>query len=230
MRAGLTVVPGKGRFSSALLLLAGAVLWVIAVGAPAKAAGTTTETPKLFGSTEIRSGNLSKFEKWTEVLGRYAKEEPNELQKCAPTQFNPCNTARWRIFLYSLKDLPKRQQLDSVNAYLNKWMYIIDQVNWGKSDYWATPGQFLVKNGDCEDYAIAKYVSLLHLGFDKSQLRIVVLNDLNLKVPHAILAVYLDGEVLILDNQIVQVVPADRIKHYKPIYSINEGSWWLHRS
>ena len=230
MRGGLAAASGTVRSGLWLRSLAAvAALACIATG-PAGAAGVTTETPKLFGSTEIRSGNLSKFEKWTEVLGRYAKEEPGELQKCAPTQFNPCNTARWRIFLYSLKDLPKRQQLDSVNAYLNKWMYIIDQVNWGKSDYWATPGQFLAKNGDCEDYAIAKYVSLVHLGFDKSQLRIVVLNDLNLKVPHAILAVYLDGEVFILDNQIVQVVLADRIKHYKPIYSINEGSWWLHRS
>lgn len=230
MRGGLAAASGTVRSGRWLLFLAAvAALGFGAIG-PAGAAGVASETPKLFGSTEIRSGNMSKFEKWTEVLGRYAKEAPNELQKCAPTPFNPCNTARWRIFLYSLKDLPKRQQLDSVNAYLNKWMYIIDQVNWGKSDYWATPGQFLGKNGDCEDYAISKYVSLVHLGFDKSQLRIVVLNDLNLKVPHAILAVYLDGEVFILDNQIVQVVPADRIKHYKPIYSINEASWWLHRS
>ena len=61
-------------------------------------------------------------------------------------------------------------------------------------------------------------------------MRIVVMNDMNLKSAHSVLVVYLDGEALILDNQIAQVINAKRIRHYKPIYSINERNWWLHRS
>ena len=60
-------------------------------------------------------------------------------------------------------------------------------------------------------------------------MRIVIVQDLNLKVAHAVLAVYLDDTIKILDNQIKQVVEAGTIRHYRPIYSVNEESWWLHR-
>ena len=53
-------------------------------------------------------------------------------------------------------------------------------------------------------------------------MRIVVRQDLNLKILNAVLVVYLDGQPLILDKQIKQVVHASRLRHYKPIYSINQ--------
>lgn len=185
--------------------------------------------PRLFGTGEIKSKNLKKFNKWTSVLDRYAVEVKDELKKCTLTATNKCLVTKWRIYLKKLKDKTPRQQVELVNKYINKWLYIIDPANYNKKDYWATPKQFYSRNGDCEDYAIAKYASLVHLGFDKSQMRIVVLQDLNLRVGHAVLVVYLDGQPLILDNQISKVVNADRIKHYKPIFSLNETNWWLHR-
>ena len=90
-------------------------------------------------------------------------------------------------------------------------------------------GSFMTKDGDCEDYAIAKFMSLRQLGFDNGQMRVVVVDDLNLGVAHAILVVYLDGRAFVLDNQIASVVPAEIIRHYRPVYSINEDAWWLHR-
>ena len=93
----------------------------------------------------------------------------------------------------------------------------------------ATPQQFLTKDGDCEDYAITKFYSLLTLGFSNDQMRVVVLNDLNLRVAHAVLVVYVDGVAWLLDNQIRDVVLADAVRHYRAIYSVNETTWWLHR-
>ena len=116
-----------------------------------------------------------------------------------------------------------------VNSYLNQAHYILDIVNWGVEDYWASPYQFARKDGDCEDYAIAKFMSLRLLGFSNDQMRIVVLRDLNLKVAHAILVVDLNGTKYVLDNQIHDVVPASIIHHYQPIYSVNETHWWLFR-
>ena len=184
---------------------------------------------KVFGTIEIRSTKLAKFKKWTETLDRYAGEKPEELQKCRPTPTNKCHLARWRIFLAKIAERPEREKLELVNAYLNKWLYLLDPVNYGVKDYWATPKQFMLRNGDCEDYAIAKYMSLAHLGFPKDKMRVLVLQDLNLQTPHAVLLVEIDGEILMLDNQISKVISADRVKHYKPIYSINENAWWLHR-
>jgi predicted transglutaminase-like cysteine proteinase len=112
---------------------------------------------------------------------------------------------------------------------MNRKRYVIDPTNYGVPDYWASPVQFLHLNGDCEDYAIAKYLALRELGYDDEELRVVVLDDLNLGVAHAVLAVYSDDDVLILDNQIDTVVSANVIRHYRPIYSVNERHWWLHR-
>ena len=184
---------------------------------------------KLFGTREISSARLNKFEKWTGMLKRYAREKPNELAKCRITPTEPCHIAKWRIFLNTLRGRAPMEQLQYVNEYLNRYAYSLDPTNYGKKDYWATPREFMYRTGDCEDYAISKYASLLHLGWPRARMRIVVLQDLNLNTPHAILVVYRDGRALVLDNQIPQVIDASRIKHYKPIFSINEDRWWLHR-
>ncbi len=196
----------------------------LSVPAPAEAAKY-----KLFGTKEIRSKKLSKFKKWTDTIARYEKEKPSELKKCTVGGGQKCHLAKWRIFLNKIKGQSKGKQLALVNQFLNKWLYTLDPVNYNKKDYWATPNQFMQRNGDCEDYAITKYLSLLHLGWSKEEMRIVVVQDLNLNVGHAILAVYAGGKAWLLDNQIPQVIEANRVKHYKPIFSINEKFWWLHR-
>lgn len=183
----------------------------------------------VFGTKEIRSQKLTKFAKWTDTLNRYAEQAPSELEKCEVTPTNSCHVAKWRIFLHQIKDKPVREQVELVNAYMNRWMYRLDPVNYGQKDFWATPREFMFRAGDCEDFAISKFKSLAHLGFPKDKMRVLVLQDLNLNVGHAVLLVEVDGEILMLDNQITQVIAADRVKHYKPIYSINETSWWLHR-
>jgi len=54
------------------------------------------------------------------------------------------------------------------------------------------------------------------------------IKDLNLKVGHAVLVVYLNSRIYLLDNQIKQVVEANSVYHYSPVYSINENNWWRH--
>ena len=103
------------------------------------------------------------------------------------------------------------------------------KIGGGAKDYWAPPGQFFSKFGDCEDYAIAKFLTLRALGFTGDELRVVVVRDLNLKIGHAILAAYIDGKIYILDNQIKQAIAATTIRHYRRIYSVNEDGWCPHK-
>ena len=49
---------------------------------------------------------------------------------------------------------------------------------------------------------------------------------MNLRIAHAILSVYYKGKILLLDNQIAQVVDSRNVRHYQPIYSVNENGWW----
>ena len=211
----------SGRMVVTLAALLAVTLW------PASSAAA--KSAKLFGTSEIRSSKVAKFKKWSEVVGRYGKEKPSEMKACRPTPTERCVVARWRIFLKKIAKDPPRTKINKVNAYHNRWRYLLDPVNYKMKDYWATPKQFFSRRGDCEDYAISKYMALKHLGFTEKDMRVVVVQDLNLRVGHAILVVYLDGKPLLLDNQIKQVIDANRVRHYRPIYSINEKNWWLHR-
>jgi predicted transglutaminase-like cysteine proteinase len=186
--------------------------------------------PRLFGTAETRSDNLRPFTKWTWMLDRYAKEHTLDVAPCAQLGALKCRPKVWRDWLATLEGKPRRQQVELVNAYMNQRAYIEDLPNYGVPDYWATPREFLGKDGDCEDYAIAKYMSLRTLGFAESELRVVVLQDVNLGVPHAVLVVQLDGQALLLDNQIKTVIDQSRVRHYRPYYSINERHWWLHKA
>ena len=203
-----------------------AVLTSLAVPTPAEAAQRHSG---LFGTREVRAKNLKPFPKWTGMLERYFDERALSSGPCESIQFNRCHLAEWKRILADLENKDRMTQIRGVNRYMNERRYIVDPVNWGVRDYWATPGQFFDKRGDCEDYAITKSMALRALGFTNDSLRIVVLKDLNLRVAHAVLVVYLDGVAYVLDNQVKRVVRAEHIRHYKPYYSINEEHWWLHR-
>lgn len=192
----------------------------------------------LFGSTEVRRTSLSAFTKWEDMLSRERRgglELPADTSPlarsgaCRPDSPIGCARPGWEAVVAGLRSGDRMAQVRAVNATMNRYRYITDPENWGVPDYWATPRQFLQRDGDCEDYAIAKYMALKALGFAPATMRIVIVQDLNLGVPHAVLSLDLDGRELILDNQIQDVLPDTAIVHYRPIYSINETAWWLHR-
>lgn len=215
-------------------ILAAALLAVTSVEAAAAPAG-------IFGSNETRHSTIGTFKKWTDVLARSAGGGASARTpapaggrlppagRCIPDSPIGCSRPTWPKLIESLRGLDRRAQIETVNRELNRIPYVLDKDNWGVSDYWATPEEFLEHDGDCEDYAIAKYMALKTVGVPPSDMRIVVLQDLNLGIPHAVLAVRHNNQWLILDNQIKQVMPDTAIVHYRPIYSINEQSWWLHQ-
>ncbi len=211
--------------------LAAAMLAGVAAGLPLPAAAASApEYPKLFGTTEIRSANLALFPKWTGLLDRYFDELDVPAGDCADAKFNQCHLKYWGRFVDNLRDADPLVQLRRIHSYMNEAPYITDPRNWNMPDYWATPKQFFDRDGDCEDYAIAKFTSLRALGWSNDQMRIVIVQDLNLGIAHAVLVVYHEGVAWVLDNQIEDIIRADYILHYRPYYSINEDGWWLHRS
>ncbi len=181
----------------------------------------------LFGYRETPRKNLDIFPQWLSVLERHIKENVPE-GKCQSHLLDSCHVKRWHEFLASIRSLPALEQIRRVNEFANQRQYILDIENYGVEDYWATPRQFLYNNGDCEDYAITKMLSLKQLGFDISHMRIVVLQDTNLRIPHAVLAVDMKGDTLIMDNQVEEVISHQYIVHYVPIYSVNEKQWWMY--
>lgn len=207
-------------FRHRIVFLTAAVL-LLAAPSPAMARTNFFDTP----TTE--SGNLTPFKKWTTAVDR-TKEHLARLDiDCGKETFHSCIVPDWKRLLQDIRDRSLDDKLEAINQWGNKHPYIVDQLNWGMVDYWETPYELMAFNGDCEDYAIAKYYSLKAVGVPEEQMRIIIVQDFNLGgIIHAVLGVYDDNDLWILDNQIKQVMRADRIYHYKPIYAVNETSWW----
>jgi len=181
----------------------------------------------LFGYQEIQKKNLQLFPQWLAVLERHLLDIKAE-GNCQSAKFNQCHLRQWQTFLQSLQSLSATQQIKQVNQYANEKAYVLDVENYGLADYWAAPKEFLSNNGDCEDYAIIKMLSMKWLGFDVNAMRVVVVQDTNLRIAHAVMAIENNNDIFILDNQIEEVISHADIYHYVPVYSVNENSWWMH--
>ncbi len=150
------------------------------------------------------------------------------------------NDARLRVFNWGIlmeqdRDNPTITELvkmQHANDYFNQVRWLSDQEHWGQEDYWATPIETLATNGgDCEDYSIGKYFSLLKSAFDPAKLRITYVKSLTYNQAHMVLAYYQtpSAEPLILDNIKKEILPASKRPDLFPVYSFNGESIWLAR-
>lgn len=181
----------------------------------------------LFGYRQAIQADLADFPQWLRALERQLRDNLRDGD-CGEQRINRCHMKRWLEFLDGLRALPVAEQLREVNRYANEKDYVLDLDNYGADDYWAIPREFFGNGGDCEDFAITKYFSLRWLGYPRDEMRIVVVQDTNLSVPHAVLAVGRGADILVLDNQVRSVLGHRQVVHYAPVYSINERSWWVH--
>lgn len=139
----------------------------------------------------------------------------------------------WQEIMYVDSASDEMAKLNLVNDFFNGARFVDDIVQWKKSDYWATPIEFLIEDaGDCEDFSIAKYFTLLEMGVDGDKLRITYVKALELNQAHMVLAYYPtpSAEPLILDNINKSIRPASQRRDLKPVYSFNAKDLWIARS
>ncbi len=139
----------------------------------------------------------------------------------------------WRENIEFFNLLTEEEKLFAVNDFFNQLYFVDDIKLWGKNDYWATPLEFLGSNaGDCEDFTIAKYFSLLELGLPDKKLRMIYVKAIELNQFHMVLAYYAtpSSEPLILDNLNPEILPASQRQDLLPIYSFNGKNLWLIKS
>ena len=126
-------------------------------------------------------------------------------------------------------------KLQAINQFFNRLITYAEDIDvWGQIDYWASPLEMMGPGrGDCEDYAIAKYFSLVATGVPVAKLRMVYVRAQlgGRGAPpqaHMVLAYYAspDVEPLILDSLINEIRPASRRPDLTPVFSFNsEGLW-----
>ncbi len=172
-------------------------------------------------------------------FGLYAKSTPtlNDQQIIAALHQNYGQRAAlrgqaWLSIMATATKLSPQEKLVKVNTFFNQLQFIDDIKLWGEENYWATPIEFIGANGgDCEDFAIAKYFSLLELGIADEKMRITMVKSLTLNQYHMVVAYYpTPGAVpLILDNIDGEIKPATQRNDLLPVYSFNGKQLWLNK-
>jgi predicted transglutaminase-like cysteine proteinase len=118
-----------------------------------------------------------------------------------------------------------RARLGEINRAINLAIHpMTDLAQFNQIDVWSSPlDTFGSGAGDCEDYAIAKYVALRVAGIPADDMRIVVMADTMRGEGHAVAAVRLDGQWLMLDNQRMAMVEDVNVRHYRPLFVIGDS-------
>lgn len=114
-------------------------------------------------------------------------------------------------------------RLEEVNRQINTSIrYVSDMAQHGEPDRWSAPLAALAAGrGDCEDYAIAKYVILREAGYPLADLRFLLVRDKLARDDHAVLAARFEGRWLLLDNRFAAIPEDSRMHNFVPLYVLD---------
>jgi predicted transglutaminase-like cysteine proteinase len=165
------------------------------------------------------------LEKWLGVQ-REVNDERAVLKGC---EENPAScqsevALQFLAIIDSARNLHGRARLGVINRAINlKIKAVSDLALYGVEDVWSPPLATLAKGaGDCEDYAIAKFVALQEVGVSTDDLRIVILRDDIREQDHAVVAARLDGKWLMLDNRRMVMLEDQQVPdYYHPVFLID---------
>jgi predicted transglutaminase-like cysteine proteinase len=178
--------------------------------------------PEPFGMFAFKAPDGELWTKWRAIekdLERDAKliDDCKNDGNCSP------ETKRYVAIQGELKARSGRAQLETANRLMNGAIrYVSDQQQHGVPDRWSGAlASLAAGQGDCEDFAIAKYIALRDAGVPEKDMRMVLVRDTSIRLDHAVLAVRFEGEWLVLDNRKTFVVETADLKHYMPLFALD---------
>lgn len=139
----------------------------------------------------------------------------------------------WQFLIREDTSKSDLQKLQKVNSFFNKMRFTSDLKHWNKTDYWATPVEFLASGaGDCEDFSLAKYFTLKALGISETKINMTYVKALKLNQAHMVVTYYKNPRAipLVLDNLIPAIKPATKRPDLEPVFSFNGADLWLSKS
>jgi predicted transglutaminase-like cysteine proteinase len=161
--------------------------------------------------------------KWSDVLARIDSEEET-LAACRES-LDACTPAARRLL--QLVELGRqrtgRARLGEINRAVNLSIRATSDLSqYGVADFWSAPLATIEKGaGDCEDYAILKYLALREAGISPDDLRLLIVSHPRRRTIHAVLAVHSDGEWLLLDNLTMVMVNSLEATQYLPLIALD---------
>jgi predicted transglutaminase-like cysteine proteinase len=174
----------------------------------------------------VAAGGL--LTKWTGVQAQI-RAESDILSQCR-TNAAGCPTAA-RNFLSIVaqgRAQTGRARIGIINRAVNLAIRpMSDMAQWGVIDRWSPPLEtFTTGAGDCEDYAIAKYVALTEAGVAAADLRLIIVHNLAVNEEHAVVAARLDNDWIILDNRWLRMVNDSEMSEVTPLFALDQTGVW----
>jgi predicted transglutaminase-like cysteine proteinase len=190
---------------------------------PSELATRSAEPFGLFAST-LSWGGLR--EKWLGVERRL-DDERVQLALCDGDRDRCASPAalKFLAIVDNAKIREGRARLGEINRAVNLSIRSMsDMAQHGAIDVWSSPlVTFSAGAGDCEDYAIAKFVALQQAGISPDDLRIVIMRDAIRGEDHAVAAARLDGHWLMLDNRRMAMIEDADVRNYQPLFVIDQN-------
>ena len=181
-----------------------------------------------FGLSTVSAPDSIVGFKWRKVTDDIRAQAP-ALTRCLADE-GTCSTAatRFAAIVNEARGYEGRVRLNFVNQRVNNAIrYTSDMTQWGKPDEWSAPladgkGSFETGLGDCEDYAIAKYVALRAAGVTAKQLRVLLVRDDVARLEHAVLAANEDGRWYVLDNRWTAAIEDIDVRRFTPLFALDD--------
>lgn len=153
------------------------------------------------------------------------QKDKNLIEKSTQKSFILKRLAKYEEVRNKARNLDINKKLAQINLFINGSLAEFDNASMGIDDYWMTPKEFFIKgHGDCEDYVIAKYFTLLELGVKKENLYPAIVKVEGSASLHLVLLYVEDKNKspLVLDNLSFKILPFSKRIDLTPIAAFNE--------
>lgn len=190
---------------SIFLPFAAALAFGLVAAGPVNAASSVGVDPML--SLQTASVSVGQVPQWSQVTARHRSQE---------------NGTQWSEMLATVAAVDRSYLLSEVNRLVNQARYRSDS-----GDQWSTPSELLANGGDCEDYAIAKYLLLREMGVSADDMRILILRANGNVGEHAVLVVQTSAGPYVLDNRRQNPYAYGQATAISAAYAFNDRSMFV---
>jgi predicted transglutaminase-like cysteine proteinase len=175
---------------------------------------TVTDRPDVFGSTAIPVSHTPLDAKWH-------RAENSKLS---------ARSGPWISLIRTVAVKDRTEQLRAINQWVNaRVRFTDDRPHKNGADGWSDASETLLnRQGDCEDYAIAKMKLLEAAGVTRDDIYLVIARDLVRRADHALLIVRLNQQLMVLDSGSDEIIDARYVQDYRPIFSYGLHGAWVH--
>ena len=180
-----------------------------------------------FGMIASRASSGALWTRLAQITADIQAAQP-ALDRCrADRQHCTKGASRFADIIDEADQRQDRERLELVNKRINAAIeYVTDQEQWHVADRWSPPlseaadGSFETGKGDCEDFAIAKFIALREAGTPEADLRVLIVRDRSAGDFHAVLGVRLGGNWMLLDNRFSRLVESTSATYFQPLFAV----------